>query len=183
MVNDLLNQNKITLDQLAAIAISGGPGSYTGLRIGASFAKGICYAQQIPLISVNSLAVIAAAMKETHPNADRYCALIDARRMDAYCAVYDGDLNAIQEASFETLDSSLFNQLSGEVWLGGSGAAKAMEFCQGGPQLSPASTEARHMALLAQNSFENQAFEDLAYYEPNYIKAVHITSPKKKTLP
>ena len=111
-IEELLNENKLTAFQLDAIVVSKGPGSYTGLRIGVSTAKGLCYALGIPLISVNTLYSMAAGIKKTQQDSlakdHLFCPMIDARRMEVYAALYDNNLNEIRETKAEIIDSDSF---------------------------------------------------------------------------
>ena len=171
-----------------AVAVSGGPGSYTGLRIGVSCAKGVCYALGIPLIAVDTLALIArTAAESAAPGADTLlCPMIDARRMEVYTATFDSALAPVDVARPEIIDGNSFaGQLSAhKVIFCGSGADK----CRGvitHPNaifLSGIEPHAAAMASIAQTMFNRGQFSDVAYYEPNYLKEFQTTTPKKNIL-
>ena len=179
MVKELLDEAKLKVADLSAVAVSGGPGSYTGLRIGASLAKALCYSANIPLIAISSLKAIAFELQNNASAGQLICSMIDARREDVYYGLYDHELNTIEE-SFATLDADFPQGRAEEIIFGGSGAAKLSKH-RDVPQseLLEVNALARSMAQLAWVKFKAEAFEDLAYYEPNYIKSVHITTPKK----
>ncbi len=171
-----------TFEQLDAIAISKGPGSYTGLRIGVSTAKGYCFALDKPLISVGTLDAMAWGLvnalrnKKQLLHAYYYCPMIDARRMEVYDAVYDYKLNKVKEVNATILDKDTYAEYFADraVVFGGDGAEKAKElyfnikgkayFLDG---FEPSSM---HMAMLAEQKFQNSDFEDVAYFEPYYLK-------------
>lgn len=169
-------------DQLDAIAISKGPGSYTGLRIGVSTAKGYCFALDKPLISVGTLDAMAWGLVNALRNKKQllygyyYCPMIDARRMEVYDAIYDHELNKVKEVNATILDKDTYNEYFANraIIFGGDGAEKAKElyfrikdkayFLDG---FEPSSM---HMAKLAEQKFQNSDFEDVAYFEPYYLK-------------
>ncbi len=171
-----------TFEQLDAIAISKGPGSYTGLRIGVSTAKGYCFALDKPLISVGTLDAMAWGLVNALRNKKQllyayyYCPMIDARRMEVYDAVYDYKLNKVKEVNATILDKDTYAEYFADIAVvfGGDGAEKAKElyfnikgkayFLDG---FEPSSM---HMALLAEQKFQNSNFEDVAYFEPYYLK-------------
>ncbi|MFY0644105.1 MAG: tRNA (adenosine(37)-N6)-threonylcarbamoyltransferase complex dimerization subunit type 1 TsaB [Bacteroidia bacterium] len=185
MVSDLLENQQCKIQELDAIAISAGPGSYTGLRIGASLAKGIAFAHDIPIISVSSLASIAQALKEQEEDGDKlYCALIDARREDVYYGIFNSNLELIEPEAFCTVNNDfLKNHLQNEIFIGGTGSLKTAKIL-GHNKLKVVEVDAlaRHMVNIALQKYNNKEFEDLAYYEPNYIKSVHIIPSKKNVL-
>ena len=180
MVRDILLDADLHAGDLNAVAISAGPGSYTGLRIGASLAKALCFAQNIPLISVNSLLAISEAVKEKYPNAKRIISLVDARRMDVYCGLLHG--TEFRE-SFMTLEPDSFTPVleQGEWYFGGTGQIKCADLIDH-PHAHYTPVEhihARHLVPIAQEKWSNGDFEDLVTYEPHYIKAVHVTTPRR----
>lgn len=179
---ELLEECKVEPDMLAAVAVSEGPGSYTGLRIGCSFAKGLCFSLNIPLITVNSLNVIAHAIKEQNIEADFICPLIDARRNDCYYALYNTNLDTKEAPGFVTLDSGFLNQYSAKhkIVCGGSGSNKLKDIVNSTNLIYTEITAlAKHMLKEVVNKYAMSAFESVAYFEPNYIKSVHITATKK----
>ena len=180
MADEILKENGLSSDDLAAVAIGGGPGSYTGLRIGASLAKGICFGLGIPLIAVSSLEAMAKEMAALTPAGSVLCPLIDARRSDAYYGIYDHAMNTGGKEGFCTLNAAFLASLAPNYFFAGSGAEKAKEL------LGLAEDRFVHIELtasssadLVQQAFTKQEFVDLAYYEPNYIKSVHIVPPNK----
>ena len=178
-ISDVLKETGNDVGSLSAVSISSGPGSYTGLRIGCSLAKGICYGANLPLIAVSTLKCWADAGLQSHPEASRIYSLIDARRMDAYMQVFDGGLNEVSNEEFVTLDmNSISKPLSKDISLViGSGAKKwEEEFGYKGVIVDKESKLfARHMYKETIAKWENKSFEDVAYFEPNYIKSVFVT--------
>lgn len=180
MVDELLQRNSLTVRDLSALALGDGPGSYTGLRIGASFAKAICYTCNVPLIPVSSLKAIAQGLKLKNSDSDIYVAMIDARRMDAYVGVYDHGLEIINE-TFETLNDGLLSSFDGKkILIGGSASLKFKEqFDRPSFEYMDIPLLAEHMITDAFKMFNKKEYADVAYYEPNYIKSVHITAKKQ----
>lgn len=174
------------MQDLDAVALSAGPGSYTGLRIGVSVAKGICYTLQKPLIAVNTLQAMAYGLllQQRVQENDIIVALQDARRMDAYAAVYNKRLETLKPSFFLTLEPNSFLELlpeGGKIWVCGNAATKwqslvADERICFSEVLAPSS---RFLESLAAQAFEKGNFEDLAYYEPFYLKPPNVTKPKK----
>ena len=183
-IDDLLKENKLKPSDLNAISISSGPGSYTGLRIGFSAAKGLAYALQIPLISIETLKSLSvAAIKKTNTDA-LFCPMMDARRMEVYCAVYDEQLKEISylqalvlnEESVKTFD------LNKPIYFFGDGMPKAKELLQSIPQaffIDDITASASNMIDLAYDKYQAKQFEDVAYSEPNYLKEFFFTTAKK----
>jgi tRNA threonylcarbamoyladenosine biosynthesis protein TsaB len=167
------------ISELGAVAVSNGPGSYTGLRIGASTAKGLCYALNKPLISVDTLKALANQFRDSNNIAreDLLCPMIDARRMEVYCAVFDSSLNEILPVSAKVIDPDSFADTLGKqkVYFFGDGAAKCKtvlahqtnaKFIEG---IVPS---AKSMVTLTAQKFLNKEFEDTSLYEPYYLKEV-----------
>jgi tRNA threonylcarbamoyladenosine biosynthesis protein TsaB len=175
-INQLFTDNNLPMADLSAIAVSAGPGSYTGLRIGTSVAKGLCYALNIPLIAVPTLQALAVGIQnKTGIQADAcYLPMIDARRMDAYVAVYDSNLNEIEPAACLTLANEFENKLKtlGRIYIGGN----AMEKCKKLFSLytvtytESVSCDSRNMVQLSRRKYHEAAFENTAYFEPHYMK-------------
>lgn len=162
----------ISLQELDAVSLGMGPGSYTGLRIGASAAKGFCYGLNIPLIAVNSLETLAAPFLAT--GFDLVIPMVDARRMEVYCAVYDGNSGKmITETEAKVLDETSFQELSDKkVLFAGDGARKAKEILQLPDTTFNAGVlpSAQYLIGKAADKFEAHNFEDIAYFEPFYLK-------------
>lgn len=174
-INDLLIQGKVMPSRLDAIAVGSGPGSYTGLRIGASTAKGLVYSLQKPLIAVNTLSTMALAAKEKLNGDTLLCPMLDARRMEVYCAIFDNDLNVIKETSAQiiTEENLTYFAVNKPMAFFGDGMPKCKSLLQNLPGASfvegvvPSS---KQLAKLSYEKFKLQQFEDLAYFEPFYLK-------------
>ncbi|MDZ4794585.1 MAG: tRNA (adenosine(37)-N6)-threonylcarbamoyltransferase complex dimerization subunit type 1 TsaB [Bacteroidota bacterium] len=176
----LLQKNNSRPAQLDAVAVSIGPGSYTGLRVGLAAAKGLCYALQIPLISIPTLEMMAFAVKEEAT--ELICPLIDARRMEVFTAVYTTKLEEIVPACALILDESSFSAelLNGPVLFCGNGSKKLQALTtHPHASFSQTTANASHMVLLSQNCFVKGQFADLAYSEPLYIKEFYSPTRKK----
>ncbi|MDR1356372.1 MAG: tRNA (adenosine(37)-N6)-threonylcarbamoyltransferase complex dimerization subunit type 1 TsaB [Tannerellaceae bacterium] len=185
-VEDALNLMRRRGLALDAVAVSGGPGSYTGLRIGVSLAKGICFGYGIPLINVHTLKVMAGrAIRMATPEAPAlYCAMLDARRMEVYAALFDAGGDLVRETRAEVVDAYTYAAFlaCNRVFFFGNGAAKCMEviaspeavFVDG---VHPLAVD---MILPAEEAFLEGRFEDLAYFEPFYLKEFAATTPKNK---
>lgn len=172
---------EISLKDLDAICLGKGPGSYTGLRIGAASAKGFCYGLNIPLMAVNSL----ESMKEPFlgQNYDLIIPLVDARRMEVYTAVYDGvSGEELSPTEAKVLDESSFQEFADKkVLFVGDGAAKAKEILQlpnaeFNEDLYPS---AKYLVKKSLKKIRNKDFEDIAYFEPFYLKEFHGVKKKK----
>jgi tRNA threonylcarbamoyladenosine biosynthesis protein TsaB len=176
----LLQKSGHRIKDLNAVAVSIGPGSYTGLRVGLAAAKGFCYALNIPLITINSLKIIAFAVKGEA--IDIICPLIDARRMEVFTAVYDKDLREKVSPYAQTLDEKSFASflLPGKVLFCGNGVKKLQPLISNSNALfSNTIADASHLAQLSLNSYNNKEFAELAYAEPMYIKEFYSVSHRK----
>lgn len=173
--DEVLKDANVATSGLDAVAVSGGPGSYTGLRIGASTAKGYCFGLGIPLIAIPTLEAMAWGMQKAAQPDDLLCPMIDARRMEVYTAVFDIQLNNIAPVVPHVLEESSFHPFLEQktVWFSGDGMPKAKDllsqnanarFTEDGLQ------SAKNMAELAEQRFGKQQFEDVAYYVPFYLK-------------
>ncbi len=179
-IQDLLKQNSFQLEQLNAIAICSGPGSYTGLRVGMAAAKGLCYALNIPLITINTLQVMAASAITCAT--ELLCPMIDARRMEVFTAVFDRQLQEVMPST-----NLILEQDSLAVWLEehtitlfGNGSEKARPvIIHPNAFFASVTTSAADMAALSTNKFVSRQFADLAYEEPFYGKDFHSSFPKK----
>lgn len=173
---------------LDAVAVSSGPGSYTGLRIGVSLAKGLCYGAGIPLIAVPTLKLLASEAIAAHPDTDAlYCAMLDARRMEVYAAVYTASLEEVRPATADIVTSDTYEAfLNGrKVYFFGNGAAKCKETITSPDAafIDAVYPLAAGMAPLAEEAYAAGAFEDVAYFEPFYLKEFVATVAKNKVLP
>lgn len=173
-IESLIRECGLTLSRLEAIAVSAGPGSYTGLRVGMATAKGLCYALQIPLIVVNTLQMMAVAAQ----NKPGYllCPMIDARRMEVFTAVYNLNLDEILPPSNMILEEKSFSDLldQHQILFFGNGSIKFKTLVQHEKaHFEMIEATAEHMVKLSANQFGNQNFADLAYSEPFYGKDFH----------
>lgn len=169
LISELLEESGITLSQLDAVAISKGPGSYTGLRIGVSAAKGLCFSLDIPLISVPTLTSLAYRVKGT----GSIVPMLDARRMEVYSAVFDESKMQIQDTKAVILDANSYQSLleKGPVNFIGSGVEKFRNICDHpNAVFMNELPSAREMIHLAGEKFSSKNFEDVAYFEPYYLK-------------
>ncbi len=186
-VEEVIAEAKIKKSQLEAIAVSGGPGSYTGLRIGVSLAKGLCFALNLPLISVSTLEVMcldSAVQKKAEGMGQFYlCPMLDARRMEVYFALYDHKLTQLQSIQPIILENNSYEaELSDhQVIFFGNGSDKFAEICHdpNAHFMSDIWPDARQMITLSEDKYSKGYIEDLAYFEPNYLKAFQATTPKK----
>lgn len=186
-IGDVMNAAGLAYADLDAIAVSKGPGSYTGLRIGVSTAKGLCFALDKPLIAINTLQMMANGFLKKHPNyGGLICPMIDARRMEVFTCVYTNKLNEIEAVNARIIDEKSFIlELEGHfVTFIGDGAKKcAPVLTHYNAHFSDENfNTAANMSTLAHKAFEGQAFEDVAYFEPFYLKDFVFTTPKNKTV-
>lgn len=186
MVRDALSFADSHAIPLDYVALSAGPGSYTGLRIGSSTAKGVCYGRKVKLISVSTLKLLAVPLllyrEDIEENA-LFCPMIDARRMEVYTAVYDRSLKEIRSTEAVIVEHDAFNYLLDKqpVYFFGNGSEKCKAVIQheNAHFIDGIIPEARHMLPLAQRSVATDKFEDVAYFEPYYLKEFIATTPKK----
>ena len=184
-IDDVIKQAGLAYADLDAVAVSKGPGSYTGLRIGVSTAKGICFATDKPLIAVDTLQMMAKGFLESDPfYTGLVCPMIDARRMEVFTALYDVNLKQVLPVTAKIIDEHAYqNELAAHrITFLGDGAMKCSETI-----LSPNAgfsdlnfNSAANMSMLAFELYSNHNFADLAYFEPYYLKDFVITAPKKK---
>ncbi len=175
-INDILNEAGKKITDCNAIAVTSGPGSYTGIRVGLAAAKGFCYALKLPLIMISDLELIAYSAKSFLPDPSaKYCALIDARRMEVYAAVYDFDLNVISQPSAVILDESSFSEFtnSSKTIFAGSGSDKFEKVISDHPGVTFLKKLDTSLGLseLSYNRFVKNEFDDLVKAEPLYIKS------------
>jgi tRNA threonylcarbamoyladenosine biosynthesis protein TsaB len=194
-IEEIFRASNISPESVNAVAVSKGPGSYTGLRIGVSLAKGLCYALDKPLISIGTLDALGIY---TARNIDKYtkeagnsnnillCPMIDARRMEVYTALYGRKGETIENVSASIIDRNSFSSYleDNKILFFGNGAAKSESvivhpnalFC------GPVKTSARFMIDLAEEKYENSDFENVAYFEPFYLKDFIATVPVNKII-
>lgn len=170
---------------LDAVAVSCGPGSYTGLRIGVSMAKGICYGRNLPLIAMPTLEVmcVPVLLNQDLPEDALLCPMIDARRMEVYAAIYDRSLNVKREIAADIVDENSYLNFLEEhpVYFFGNGAAKCKEKIThpNAHFIDDVRPLARWMFPLAEKANVNRDFKDVAYFEPFYLKEFVASLPKK----
>lgn len=180
LIEQALQKAEIQANQLAAIAISNGPGSYTGLRIGLATAKGLCFGLDLPLITLNTLDIMAAAWdKKTN---SLLLPMIDARRMEVYAAILDPqNETTVVETQAVILEPDTFQSINQKLIAFGNGAMKWQETCHH-PLIEFSEAhpfpEAKNMGLLALKQFQNKVFAPIVTTEPNYLKEFMGTKPK-----
>ena len=183
-IAEALEVLKLNNQKLDAVAVSSGPGSYTGLRIGVSTAKGLCYGLNIPLIAVSTLEVLATEAINSIGNSENglFCPMIDARRMEVYSAFYNKDMNLKREISADIIDSESYSEILSQfpVYFFGNGADKCKTVLNHSnarfiENLVPRAT---NMISLAEKAYSEQKFVDTAYFEPFYLKEFQTSSPK-----
>ncbi len=175
-IESVMNKAGISYSRLDAVAVSMGPGSYTGLRIGVSTAKGLCYAAEKPLIAIDTLHAMAFGGK-TKVNAGKpiLVPMIDARRMEVYAEIFDENINKIEDTKAMIINENSFSEYKSdhEVWLFGDGADKCAELFANDNRINVIKDfycSAKYMDKLAQQKLENKDFVDVAYFEPFYLK-------------
>lgn len=191
-IDEILKDNKITVSQLDAVAVSMGPGSYTGLRIGVSTAKGLCYGGNIPLISLNTLKIMAFGiinnriLNKKHLatiNNTLLCPMIDARRMEVFTAIYDHLNHPVEDTQAKIITPSSFDKYlyNKKLIFFGTGANKCSGIIKNNNALfiEKFNTSARYMIRLSEEAFKKERFENVAYFEPYYLKDFIATVPKK----
>lgn len=187
-IKEILDENDIYAQELDAVAVSGGPGSYTGLRIGVSTAKGICYALGKPLIAISSLQSLANIALEEYnagiveienPDTSVLCPMIDARRMEVYTQLFNMKLRKMSEIEAKIIDPISFAEYENLI-IFGDGAAKCKQILTSdNVHLVRIASSARGMVSIAQDLFDTNQFVDTAYYEPLYLKNFVGTLSKK----
>jgi tRNA threonylcarbamoyladenosine biosynthesis protein TsaB len=193
-IDEILKETGLEFPLLDAICVSKGPGSYTGLRIGVSTAKGLCYALDKPLIAIGTLQALAWGARQqiqsiSSPVNEKtlFCPMIDARRMEVYYALYDTKLNTLRDTRAEVIHGDAFNDLFNEnqIWFTGDGAEKCRELFLDQPNacfIENPMPSAAYLVDLAEQHFQARQFEDTAYFEPFYLKDFIPGIPKVKGL-
>lgn len=186
-VDEVISEAEQKGFKIDAVAICSGPGSYTGLRIGVSLAKGLCYGFNIPLIAIDSLTVMAYTIskKQDLPENALLCPMIDARRMEVYYALYNYKLNVLKETSAEIINEDSFSDThDNPLYIFGDGAKKCHSVLERPnvhyiPNINPMAV---FLAPLAELAFNAGKFENLAYFEPFYLKNFVATISRKNVL-
>ena len=183
-IQEIMDVAKIGYKDLAAVSLASGPGSYTSLRVGCSTAKGICFAHDIPLITIPSLDVLASSCISSAKEGDFIIPMIDARRMEVYTAVYDHAGNKLDQDHALIVDQAAYSDYVdiGVVHhLAGNGAEKTLDLLpQPTIMLHRHYSSAVYMIDLANKAFLAKDFSDLGYFEPFYLKGANVTKSKKK---
>lgn len=194
-IDEIMKEANVAYKNLDAIATSMGPGSYTGLRIGVSTAKGFCYAMEKPLIAIDTLAAMACGFVDQQPtvngqqleSTDILCPMIDARRMEVYSAFFNKNLERVSETEALVIDENSFMELkqNHHLYLFGDGADKLATIFENDKNITIVEKfhcSAAYMATLADKAFKNKQFVDVAYFEPFYLKNFVPGLPKVKGL-
>lgn len=190
-IREVMEVAKIDYSQLDAVAVSKGPGSYTGLRIGVSTAKGICYAADLPLMAIDTLEAMAYGIKvklgsQIGKN-DLLIPMIDARRMEVYAAIFDANLDKINDTAALVINENSFEDLRKDhhLWLFGDGAPKLKKIFENQPNISIIDSfkpSAAYMLPLADRALKEKDYVDVAYFEPFYLKDFIAGKPHVKGL-
>jgi len=169
-IDELIRKTSISYDNLSAIALSTGPGSYTGLRIGTATAKGFCFALDIPLIAIESLSVLA---RQIHVNQSVIIPLMDARRMEVYTATFNENYNRISKTKALIIDKNSFNHITQKAYFIGDGVEKCKAVLERENFMflnNVIYPSAKEMCAVSFEKLERKEFEDIAYLEPFYLK-------------
>lgn len=192
-IDEIFRETGVNVHNLDAVSVSMGPGSYTGLRIGVSAAKGLCYAGDKPLIAINTLEAMAVGMiKMTTGKIENiadylFCPMIDARRMEVYSAIFNFDLGKIRAVKAEIIDEQSFAEFlnQSKIVFAGDGAEKCktpLSASQNAIFLDDFTPSANYLVSLANRKFNENDFENVAYFEPFYLKDFIAGPPKVKGL-
>jgi universal bacterial protein YeaZ len=190
-IDEVMHEAGVQYSDLDAVGVSSGPGSYTGLRIGVSTAKGICYAADKPLMSIDTLHAMAYGIKDflgsRLQKGDWLCPMIDARRMEVYSSLFDSELQCQRPTAAVILTQDSFAEVLKEhrLWLFGDGANKCHSLFDGNENVKIVDDfypSAGFMTTLAQQNLQQNAFVDMAYYEPFYLKDFVAGKPTVKGL-
>lgn len=181
-IEELLQNNQMNFKDLSAVAVSQGPGSYTGLRIGVSSVKGLCYALSIPMIALDTLEILARQVEATNA---WIISMIDARRMEVFSAIFDSNYSVLREIQANVIEPGSFDELPSDcpVYFLGDGALKCKEILQKEntifleDNLYPS---AKEMAVMSYQKYLKQDFVDTAYFEPFYLKDFVMLTKKNK---
>lgn len=190
-INEVLSAAGIGYDRLDAVAVSQGPGSYTGLRIGVSTAKGVCYAADKPLLAIDTLEAMAVGMRQRLGDqvlpTDFFVPMIDARRMEVYCSVFDASLQRVADTQALVVDADAFAdwRKGHRLWLFGDGAPKLTPLFAEAAEIRIVDDlfpSAAYMAALSHQALQAGKVVDVAYFEPYYLKDFVAGKPHVKGL-
>jgi tRNA threonylcarbamoyladenosine biosynthesis protein TsaB len=184
LIESMLKEKHVVMSELKAVAVSSGPGSYTGLRIGISTAKGICYALSLPLIAVGTLDIIAQGLFSKCPEAMYAVAMIDARRMEVYSQIISRTGEKLTDVEAQIIDASSYSTYLAdkELYFCGNGTDKCADIIisPNAKFISEIYPLAQYMASLSDEKYKEGQFEDVAYFEPFYLKEFVATVAKNK---
>jgi tRNA threonylcarbamoyladenosine biosynthesis protein TsaB len=191
-IDDILKEQGLKVRDLEAIAVSRGPGSYTGLRIGVSAAKGLAYASSIPLIAIDTTISMFFGFREKgligeeNPEKVLFCPMLDARRMEVYCAIYNYSGEKVKNISAEVITEDSFGDIpeSEKIIFFGNGADKCRDIIKRNNScfISDFSISAAHMLTPAYQALRSLDFQDIAYFEPFYLKDFITSKPRNSIL-
>ncbi|ANQ51135.1 tRNA (adenosine(37)-N6)-threonylcarbamoyltransferase complex dimerization subunit type 1 TsaB [Flammeovirga sp. MY04] len=182
MIKNLVENANLKMSDLKGVAVSEGPGSYTGLRIGASTAKGICYTLDIPLMGISTLESMALQVSEYAEEGDMICPMLDARRMEVYTALYTKGMEELLSPQPKIMDEESFNDVEGRLVYFGNGAEKCLPLLENRSSklIKGIVPSAKYIGELALEEYKKEAFKDVAYWEPEYLKEFQATTPRKR---
>lgn len=182
-IDQLLKSLNISYSELSAVCVSKGPGSYTGLRIGVSTAKGLCYALDIPLLSINTLEMMYLGYDKSNTNNNLFIPMLDARRMEVYLKIYNSDGQDLLQTEARIIEENSFDGYTDKkIVLFGSGAKKLKELFSQKSNISineDFQHSSSYMSAIAYEKYKNKDIEDLIYFEPFYLKEFIAILPKK----
>jgi len=180
-IEECISEAQIQPKEINAVAVSSGPGSYTGLRIGTATAKGFCFGIDIPLIAIETLESLAHTAVSKFPDHDIYLPMIDARRLEVFTAIFDSNLDRLVNTFAEEVDSDSFSECKDKkVLIFGDGAEKCIDTLKHlNLTFEHVHCSARNLGKLAMQRFNTSDFSDLAYFEPFYLKDFVAGKPKK----
>lgn len=187
-VEEIFAEHQISAIEIDAVCVSKGPGSYTGLRIGVSVAKGICYGANKPLLALNTLEILTQSGKKELPGDAQalLCPMIDARRMEVYTALWTAQGKELRPTTAEIIDEHFLEQelIENEIYFFGDGANKCKEIIlhEHAKFIEDLYPSAKYMGQLATELYKNKKYEDAAYFEPYYLKNFVATISKKNLL-
>lgn len=188
MIKEMIDEVKISTNQIAGVIVAAGPGSYTGLRIGVATAKGLAYALDVPIISVNTLELMAYQFIQTESKRITdtkflMCPMIDARRMEVYCALFDKELNTMDSVQAKIIESSSFAEVleTNRVFFFGDGADKCSKIIShhNADFILNVNPKASYIGELGFKKFSSGEFEDIVSFEPYYLKDFLIRKPNE----
>jgi len=180
LIQSLLSEANLSMTDLNAVSVASGPGSYTGLRIGAATAKGICYAMDIPLIAIDALSSLCELARKKYPKTN-LCAMIDARRMEVFSLIQDASGVPLKQISADILDENSYKEYEPFVYFGDGAEKMCQLWSERSLQVDlDVKSSAVGQLKCAFEKFQRQEFEDVAYWEPFYLKDFIVQSPKVK---